>query len=500
MKKIPFYLWFLFMVTGPVAVMAQSYQSVYSGRENIFIKNTDEYLGFRVDSSKTVGGDTLLYPVKFPRLDDAGIYCYKPFGTSWLGDSIRIRPDGLNIFYFGGADSVVLQTQAGQGQSWVLLNRTDGSHVDVTVTAMQTETVAGANDSVKILTLQARDAAENPVTWSYNGSQFKLSKDNGIIRMISFYQLLHESGLNYEDYGPLTLVGCNNPFYGVQNTHWRDIYTYAVGDEFLIEYYHAVYYSEFIQRTELVLETVLSVNYSTDGDTAFYLMKRCGHIINDTSGIQSHTGYEDTVQEMNILVNPVFNALPYECAMKDSQTAIYSTMFRQYGRPCKAEAIVWYTPVMADTCWNQVHLDIFCMSWEYQHYVEGCGGPYYEYNTCSYSTDRRNLRYYKKGSETFGTPYSCESVVNGLALETRTEVGVHVYPNPMLSEGVVEIADFTGVSATFILYDQVGRVVHQQELTAAKTAIPRGSLKSGLYLYRVISGNGEISQGKWMIE
>ena len=71
------------------------------------------------------------------------------------------------------------------------------------------------------------------------------------------------------------------------------------------------------------------------------------------------------------------------------------------------------------------------------------------------------------------------------------------YPNP----GSATFNLYTGLSyARLEVYDATGCLIHGQEITESETAIDAEAWPSGIYVWKVFSGNKEAETGKWLKE
>jgi hypothetical protein len=71
---------------------------------------------------------------------------------------------------------------------------------------------------------------------------------------------------------------------------------------------------------------------------------------------------------------------------------------------------------------------------------------------------------------------------------------IKVYPNP---GGNVIYINSTEKNARMFLYDLMGKIVLEKELSFGINAINATNLKSGIYCYRIVNFSGYIINGKW---
>lgn len=81
--------------------------------------------------------------------------------------------------------------------------------------------------------------------------------------------------------------------------------------------------------------------------------------------------------------------------------------------------------------------------------------------------------------------------INNLA----TVNGVSIYPNP--SNGLITLIVTDATKAMYFeVYDAVGKKVIVKEISASETSINLSELANGIYSYRLLNANGNVSQGK----
>jgi hypothetical protein len=131
---------------------AQNWQCVNSGELRYFI-NDDNYLrGMRIDSVKQDGADSILYTFRSHRG-----WIYNPhWGGSWLGDKIILKQDGTHLFINAWNDTITIKSHAILNESWILNTDTLDVFFVASITAIDTMTILGVLDSVKTITIMAK--------------------------------------------------------------------------------------------------------------------------------------------------------------------------------------------------------------------------------------------------------------------------------------------------------------------------------------------------------
>ncbi len=184
------YLFLLFVISG-YACFGQNYQCLQSGVKHYFT-NANGYLrGIRIDSVRTSGSDLIYYPYHTPR----GRYGYMPGGLalldstggSWLGKRVVQKDDGTFLFDNLWGDTVVINTQAHPGDTWIFYNDTTSHYYTASVHSVDTMTVSGMLDSIKRIHILSYNSAGINVTDSLNDFDIILSKNNGFVKIFDLY-------------------------------------------------------------------------------------------------------------------------------------------------------------------------------------------------------------------------------------------------------------------------------------------------------------------------
>ena len=234
MKQALFLL--LLVATTIPETRAQQYHCVQPGVKRFFINGHHYLRGMRIDSTVTIGNNTVFYPFRTPRRPT---YYTDSLGGSWMGKRIIQQPDGITHFENRLGDSIIIKTAATTGAQWNFYSDTTATHYTASVTATDTMTVLGQVDSVKTIAIQAMHGntvlANDPV----NKYIIRLSKNHGFVQAFDFFTFpYHDTGYSaialqdyflllnhYTDtsYAAFRLIEYHNPLAA-------DIYDFAPGD------------------------------------------------------------------------------------------------------------------------------------------------------------------------------------------------------------------------------------------------------------------------------
>jgi hypothetical protein len=217
---------FLLIILGCTTSFAQQYQTVYSTTQSFYQYQPGRFVtGIKPDSLRLSGLDTILYHYRIaaldPRIHPTGACSSLSFFfPSFQGLETIVKPNGDNLFFNLGNDTLLIQTRAGIGQTWVLYTFPSGNRIQASVSTIQQETLNTFSDSVKTITLQAVNTSGTPITHPMNGIVLQLSKTRGWFRT-----------LNWTNFPNDTTSYAIDPARLLSN---MDIYSYNVHDQFIV--------------------------------------------------------------------------------------------------------------------------------------------------------------------------------------------------------------------------------------------------------------------------
>ncbi len=223
---------------------AQNYQCINPGKQRFFVNENGYLKGIRIDSVKTTGTATFLYPFHTPR----GYWATQKLdsnGGSWLGKTIIMLPEGTHFFDTYWGDTVVLKTQAGLNDTWIFYDDATTDYYIAKITDIDTMSVLpGIIDSVKEVTLTSMNAGGINQADSLNNAKIIFSKNYGFIQIFDLYFFpMHSPGNAYSDsldFFLRTILKYQNTLnkrlyftlINFPNPHTEDIYNFDVGDVF----------------------------------------------------------------------------------------------------------------------------------------------------------------------------------------------------------------------------------------------------------------------------
>ena len=239
MKRIIGLFSFVLVVFGNLS--AYDYQTVYSHRTALFASSYGQVKTMKIDSVK-FNGDSILYPLK--NIQELDYSCYTPYGASWLGYKIIIKP-GWNYFFNQNNDTIRIKTDAKLNERWTVYSNTNIS-VFATVQKIETVNFLGITDIVKtiafdfvIATSGMPEKVKSFISGDFDGKTIQISKNYGLIKTFNFLIFPYPSENStyyYDNWNQYILSGLTNPKLGVQNLTWFDVFDFQVGDELHILY------------------------------------------------------------------------------------------------------------------------------------------------------------------------------------------------------------------------------------------------------------------------
>ncbi|MCD6063286.1 MAG: Secretion system C-terminal sorting domain [Flavipsychrobacter sp.] len=468
---------------------------VQPAAKNYFI-NGEYYLrGISVDSVRTVGSNTVLYPFKSPRGYYQSSQKLKPSG-SWLGETITIAPDGNHYFDNFWGDTVTIKTLANLNDSWELYNDATTQHYTAMVTAATTATVLGAQDSVKEITITAwNDAGVNSADPLHN-TKIILSKNHGFVRVTDLFMFpLHEPnnvfqrGFDYwldRDLPAPTVPTAHQLYFDLvdfYNPKNSEVYNFNVGDifEYEADGVENVTNSEIekIILDEIVEKTVgaASVQYKIARWTytkdfkkspplqstaaSYVTLSYNNALLIDTSFMPEEWGQKDILRYNPADTSFCETGMAYHRSSTNMQpdSSIVTMHPCGYGYRYKNKmGLTWY-----QRCWNPAF-----------------GGTYFT-----------QLLYTSKNGNPCGDFQALDIA------QTTVNNGISIYPNPVSDQLFVNLP--LAGDATVTLHNAIGHEAKHILADGSPVSIDVSELPAGLY-HISISQNGERMTDKILIE
>ncbi|MEN8203859.1 MAG: T9SS type A sorting domain-containing protein [Bacteroidota bacterium] len=491
MKHCIFLIMILMMIVA-VPAFAQDYRLINTGRTALFSDENFEIKCIRIDSVHTEiseggeGIDSVFYPmgnIQFsthPYTD-----CATPFGASWTGKKVVVKPDGEHLFFNKYEDTIWIKSSAGLHESWRVYE-SDVYIIEARVLEHDTMSFLGLTDSVKIIGFKVHDRNMLPMDHTLNMQTIRISKHYGAIRILNYYQFPDFEGLNYgfvdEYLTGYELAGLSAPQTGLQNFTWFGVFDFHPGDEIHTLLDESVWYNEPGEHSlyERTIKRFLDREDYPDSLVYTYERKVSIHAVDNS--VTSTSFVHDTAT-LVIRRNPEFDLLPGEVIIQEGWAwSHFMHGGETPGKTVPTGALgIWRS--LDDSCWTYCCADGCFMD---ENYLKGLGGPY---GSCSNAFSgggiEKKLIYYKKGDKTWGVPYDLTGTE-----PARVPLSLRIYPIPASDHLWIESAE--GPIREVILMDLSGKVMLRQAGSGSKELLLKIShLSPGIFLVKVISGEAE---------
>ena len=133
----------------------------------------------------------------------------------------------------------------------------------------------------------------------------------------------------------------------------------------------------------------------------------------------------------------------------------------------------------------------------------GCGGPYYYRSYTDFYHDTYetyyNLVYFKKGNETWGTPFDTTGWIKPDSThDTITQIKIQVYPNPTGDQNIIVVIPALQWTSVYQLqiYSILGQKISETEVSNQETSIDMSCYSKGMYIIKLCRNNLQVGQQK----
>ena len=487
MKKFIFIIFF-FCVNS---LLAQNYQNICTTGTTLYKPVSTYFKAFRLDSLEPLGNNDTMF-ISYRTIRDTSYWdCRDTTNGSILGREILKKHNGWFYFFNSLNDSIRLNTQATLNETWKFCDLPNNCYVQAKVTSIINDSVLGMIDQVKIITFQAKNSSNVNISNILNQKYIKLSQHWGLSQMLDVYFIPTDT-MKYVLVGKTVLV------LGIQNITWQQIFDFNVGDEF--DYFGGEisgYYQEY-HKYEIynVLEKTAYGN-----DSVIYSMEYCRRDTILETGVI--TTVHDTITvnyNFQQLANDNaswFNKLPEEFLNQVNVANTYTRNFAYNNRQTKSITIWGDLFYSSPPCWSFYYPQCDYAPLQYKYnYAEGLGSVYYSEFCTSLGGGHsviNNLVYYKKGSETWGTPVAlnCWVLTSAESLQEKVDRAIHIVPNPVETESKIWFdTQNQNEKVTFVLTDYLGRNVTQFYTESLPYTFNRTGLPNGIYIITVYDKEG----------
>lgn len=494
-----------------VHVMAQDYQCIRTDAQFFFTDGQIQKMVVIDSVSVNNGIQTICFrPTIADSLDNSG--CFTMHGASWIGRRLIADPEGASVFINQVNEPVTIMTGAETGNTWKCYDFPNGNYIMATVEEIFPYEFLGITDKVKKITFQACDTSGVAISNQVNNKYLLLSQNYGLVRTLNFNlfpdKTAHNINYNNLHCREFELCGLNEAKNGVKNLTAADVYNFDVGDEIHTHYRRS--YGEFDELNTYLQHHILDKSYSLQLDTVNYTVYRCGYKKdeyfdgNNNTWVITYTYYSyNSNIEYFLGPDPIIDLYPEGFTIDSSywEFWIYTLNTQEYFSTTNRSFKRNYQEF-----WSNYPHDCLEPSWdftEFDYFVEGVGGPFYDHPPDPYSTEIYHPVYYKKGVEEWGTPLNmtiCDTTTSAEQSVTVYSPLAEVHPNPMNEQAVVTVHYHGEPVCSFSLFDMTGREVLTTEFRAPEWTFDRGKLPHGLYFYSVSVNEKFVATGKLMVQ
>jgi len=486
MKK--FTLFALLMITGSIIIHAQNYQTYFSDR---IIAFENQYMGLkfqRVDSVHINQQDSILW--FFPNFDMEDYFCIQPHGPNWSGRKVIIRENGDNVFFNRHNDTILIQTQAELHNPWLAYNDTHSYKIFAEVVDHDILSFLGVTDSVKTIGFQVYDLNNDSIEHVLNNRHLKISKNHGLIKTFLFRDFPDYSA-NWAPYIEYDITGLSSPQLGFQNLTWKDVFgDFYPGDELHVmqEWCYGDLSEQSCGKRNSIFKYLNRFEYE---DSVKYSIERTESLITTYQG--DITGYNFTHDTITSVIHYQpdnnFNKLSQEPIIQGdvisyNLQSVKHAMTKTLGLYDDLERI-------SDDCWTFPESDVLYFNPEY---MKGLGGPYY-WASMWHSYTKRQLVYYKKGDQEWGSPLT---IVDETGIDMLDEPVISVFPNP--ATDYIRVKSDIILPVLFEIIDLHGSVLIAEVIHSSNDRIDTSTLKAGVYVYRIRKAELVYQTGKLLIK
>ncbi|MBN1339157.1 MAG: T9SS type A sorting domain-containing protein [Bacteroidales bacterium] len=502
---------FIVLLLPPFLLVAQNYQCIRTDGQYFFTDGQIQKMAV-IDSVSINNGTQIIYfrPTIADSLDNSG--CFTRHGASWIGRRLIVNPEDESVFINQDNEPVTIITGAETGNTWKCYDFPNGNYILSTVEGIFPYEFLGIMDKVKKITFQAYDTSGVAISNQVNNKYLLLSQNYGLVRTLNFSLFPDKiaNNINYNNVfcSEFELCGLNEAKNGVKNLTAADVYNFDIGDE--IHTHYRLSYTEFDELNTYLQHHILDKSYSPQLDTVYYTVYKCGYKKkeyfdgNNNTWVITYTYYSyNSSIEYFLGPDPIIDLYPegftidsiaWEEWMYTLNTQEYfSTTNRSFKRNYQA-------------FWSYYPHDCLFPSYDYiefDYFIEGLGGPFYEHPPDPYSTEEYHPVYYKKGVEEWGTPLNmtiCDTTTSAEQSVTMYSPLAEIHPNPMNDQAIVTVHYPGEPVCSFRLFDMTGREVLNSEFPGNEWTFNRKHLPQGLYFYSIAINEKFIAGGKLMIQ
>ena len=526
----PFLLFLSLLISVPV--FSQNYRTVLTNQEVYFdfkdaidvhypysedfasrviftdsfqVFNTDTIIFHRFNHEFEIQYDSA-YSYQFQAYYDS---CFSEIDTGFLSYKTILQDDGTDIYFNRFHDSIFIQTQANLNDTWVFYQNSDGSYFEATVNNISTGNILGLTDSVKTITLQAKDSFGNNITSPYDTLDIKISQDYGLVKGFNFFRFpygvtIFENTNNFY-YKSIELIGLPQYNVGVKNLTAAEVYDYDIGDEFHWSY--KVTGGDWDYNFIDITYDIMNINnkqYSVNGDSVYYDIYLTIYRFNNTTGFVNGNYFDnysfDTLftGDSTIGYNLVNSKINTHTLYQDNDSIVTWIQTKDGNQK--------YIEFGDNVRWNEY--GCFVTEWHNggaSTFHKGIGKTGWWQNMRFAPFHERDFIYYNKNGNIYGTPLNIDSlstVSTDEIAKNDLEINLKVFPNPtnnLLNFQFTEPIQ----NAEIRIYSSIGQLILNQKIDDMNMQFdvsdwPRNL--GGVYFYGIYVEGKVVKQGQVLVQ
>lgn len=385
------------------------------------------------------------------------------------------------------SDSLIFKCNAQLGDNWTFCAFASGDKYIATLTSVLYDTVFTFQDSIKIISLQRQDSSGVSIPDSLNGFEFRLSKQFGLLTSLNIKHFPQR-------YWIYTLKGIESVA-GEQRISLRTIFDFDIGDVFHYSSYTRVSLSVdrwIKEKRKILSKTINSGNIVYTIEDSVYTLtvdpwtstsSLTGSVISESYSISLYSNESLCSKLPHIAF--LFTSYNYMTSWHRgvaNRRGIYTT-------PCMETTIpsIPHYVLMSiggcngDPCLFPGGINLF---------LEGLGlfnhFSSHDSSTSVYSCIK-NLVYYEKGAELYGTPIAFP-VITGISSSTCIGNQTTIFPNPTSETATIESGE--NISNVEVYDCLLNQVFVKTNSSTNKIILNCSELANGFYIIKIIA-NGK---------
>ncbi len=383
----------------------------------------------------------------------------------WMGANFNYDSNGVYQFENRTGEEFTIYTQEEVGYDWIFVEFSNGDYIEATVDSINEITDASITDSVKYISFEYKDSLGISVPDTMNTISFIVSKHNGVIQSLAFYEYPYLK----EEFERSIII---EPLVDIEETNRYRIWNAEIGDEFhsYIEISANGEYWEEWYKNRTVLIT--GKNWELVGNKFTYTLSIKESLNYIFAGPPSFFSFNDTVTiDLNnfLWMDELLFGVDHPVSQYDTEEAAKS-MFNDSLFTIGQQLREFYSP------WYPYEDHIVG-----EHYVEGCYGLYV-FGEAPLSFGKRLIKlvYIKKGDYTWGSPYN-------LNVEELSNSSINMYPNPGINTIVIDGLNQNFDDLVVNIYDIGGGLLNSKriDLESPKMTVDVSFLPAGIYFVEI---------------